>query len=150
MAQAFNPTVRKLRIAALCKGIEDKLEAVARQSIQELSSNVVKDTPLDTGFLRGSWQPSLNAPPNKKGANDPSGGRALADVAVAVADLKTGDKFWMLNNAAYARRLEYGFVGQDSLGRTYNQAGRFFVTTNVKRWAAIVRRIAAQLKDLRK
>jgi hypothetical protein len=148
MAQRFNPTVRKLRIASMVAGIERKLEAVARQSIQEISSNVVDDTPLDTGFLKGSWQPSLGAPKRDKGINDPGGAKAKADVAIAVAELRAGDTFYMINNAKYARRLEYGFVGQDSLGRSYNQQGRFFVARNVRRWRSIVKRIVAQLKDL--
>jgi hypothetical protein len=63
-----------------------------------------------------------------------------------VADMKAGDVFHMRNNAAYARRLEYGFVGPDSLGRVYNQAGRYYVSDTIKRWPLIVAAVAKDLK----
>ena len=34
-------------------------------------------------------------------------------------------------NVEYARRIEFGFVGTDSLGRTYNQAPRSFLRAAV-------------------
>lgn len=37
--------------------------------------------------------------------------------------------------APYAARIEYGFVGEDALGRRYEQAGRFFVTDNAEKFA---------------
>ena len=61
--------------------------------------------------------------------------------------MKAGLVFWMTNNAAYARRIEYGFVGEDSLGREYNQKGRFFVRKNIKRAKQIVSQL---VKDLQK
>jgi hypothetical protein len=53
--------------------------------------------------------------------------------------------FWMLNATVYAKRLEYGFVGTDSLGRYYNQPGRFFVTDTCKRWPQIVQKVTSDL-----
>jgi hypothetical protein len=38
----------------------------------------------------------------------------------------------------YARRLNYGFTGTDSLGRQYNQRGYFFVDLAAQRWQQIV------------
>lgn len=35
-------------------------------------------------------------------------------------------------NVEYARRVEFGFVGRDSLGREYNQKGQFFFTRGLK------------------
>ncbi|CAB4180576.1 hypothetical protein UFOVP1040_80 [uncultured Caudovirales phage] len=127
------------------KWADAKFEALVRQSIQEMCRTVVVATPVDTGFLRGSWQPSIGDPAAAKGSLDESGSKALADVAVIVTSLKPGDRFQMWNNAAYARRLEYGFVGEDSLGRHYDQKGRFYVTDSVKRWPQIVAKMAADL-----
>ncbi len=36
--------------------------------------------------------------------------------------------------APHAARYHYGFVGQDSLGRSYEQGGRFFVTANLPKF----------------
>jgi len=43
--------------------------------------------------------------------------------------------------------MNYGFVGQDSLGRTYNQAGFGFAEDAASKWPAIVAAEAAKLKD---
>lgn len=125
------------------------LAAVARQSIYALAFDVVTDTPVDLGFLRGNWQPSIGAipPPKETVALDPGGGLAAADLAVSLANLTLGDTFYYTNACVYARRLEYGFVGHDSLGRYYNQAGRYYVTNNVARWDEIVQAKAMELSQ---
>ena len=123
-----------------------KLDALARQSCQELSQRVVIDRPVDTGYLRGSWQPSLNEQKTVEQANlDKAGGYAISQASLTLTGMVAGDTYYMLNNAVYARRMEYGFVGKDSLGRSYNQAGRFFITQNVKRWRSIVTKTAKSL-----
>lgn len=101
--------------------------AVAIVSIQDLNEEVVARTPVLTGFLRGSWYAGLNGIPTGTGNLDPSGGGVIARVNLITANLKLGDVYFMVNNAVYAKRMENGFVGQDSLGRTYNQPGRAFV-----------------------
>lgn len=127
--------------------VKADLKAVARQSIYRLCFSVVSDTPVDTGFLRGMWQPSIGDMPEAKegAALDPGGALAAADLAVKIAALELGATFYYSNATVYARRLEYGFVGTDSLGRNYNQAGRFFVTNNVARWPSIVETTAIGL-----
>lgn len=123
------------------------LDALARQVCQEMAQQAVENTPVVVGFLRGSWQPSVGKMSLAQGAApDASGAAVSAKIAAVIADIKAGDVFYMMNNAVYAKRVEYGFVGQDSLGRTYNQKGRFFVTNTVKRWPLIVQQQAAALK----
>ncbi len=113
-----------------------KLDALARQTCFEMGQRVVQRTPVDTGFLRGSWQPSVGSPELAKGKLDPAGLSALSDLGVKVAGIKPGDAFFMLNNAAYARFIEYG---------TSKMAGRFFVTQTVKNWQNVVDEVAADL-----
>lgn len=126
---------------------EANLLALARQSIQELNEKVVATTPVDTGFLRGSWQPSIGQPGGGYG-----NGQKRSQISVTVNEaialtnsLKLGDYFFMTNNAVYARRIEYGFVGKDSLGRNYNQAGRYWINDAVKAWPTIVSKVAKEL-----
>ena len=138
MANANNGGVFKLSLQKWAGGVKDKLEAIARQSCMELAERVVNATPVDTGFLRGSWQPSIGGPA--------SFGAQAETIAAVVSGLKLGEVFMMRNNAVYAMRIEYGFVGTDSLGRHYNQQGRYFVTQNVAAWPTIVADMAEQLK----
>lgn len=127
-------------LSAWAARVAGRVDELARQSVQETARQVVVATPFDTGFLATSWQPSIGAEPR---TNPPSKG---ADYSAVAAGVTAGSVFWMVNNAAYARRLEFGFVGEDALGRYYNQPGRFYVRGVVARWAQIV---DAQARDLR-
>lgn len=113
------------------------LEALARQSAQELAERVVLATPVDTGFLRGSFQPSIGEPQAAKGQSDKSGSVALSSVSLAIAEMRLGDRFFLTNNADYALHVEYG---------TSRMAGRFYVGDNVKAWSSIVESVARQVR----
>lgn len=121
--------------------VEGQIDALARQSCQETASEVVKATPVDTGFLRANWQPSIG----DMKVTEPKIGGSGADIALVCSGLKAGDTFHMMNNVAYAKRLEYGFEGKDSLGREYHQAGRYYVRDTVARWPQIVETVAKGL-----
>lgn len=134
----------RLRLKAWGDAATGQLQALARQTCQEMAEQVHEATPLDIGFLRGSWQPSIKNKFEAAAATDnPS--VAIAAALEIAGQVVPGDTFVMTNNAAYAKRLEFGFVGEDRLGRTYDQAGRFYVTATVKRWREIVRAVAASL-----
>jgi hypothetical protein len=80
-------------------------------------------TPVDTGRLRASWQlePALEA-------------------------IHAGATVSIVTNVVYARRIDEGFVGVDSLGRHYHQRGVHMV----ERTIAALPEIAAQVeKDLK-
>lgn len=118
-------------------GANTKLDKLARQCCMEISERVVERTPVDTGFLRGSWQPSIGKPEDAKGDLDPGGALALSRISFVVTDVKVGDHFFMINNAAYARFVEHG---------TSKMAGRHFVSQTVKEWPSIVSQVARELK----
>ena len=124
-------------LAAWAKKSADKLDGLTRQCCQELSEKVVVSTPVDTGFLRGSWQPSIGAPSTKDSTKeDKTGGQALSDISLTITNVKAGDRYFLVNNASYARHVEYG---------THKMQGRFYVLSNVKKWRYIVTRVAKQL-----
>jgi hypothetical protein len=109
--------------------------------------------PVDTGFLRSSLQFTMGEanymlrenpnPDAAKGSLDSFSTEALITVLLG-ADL--GDAIEAVYTAAYARRLEYGFQGADSLGRVYNQAGRRFVGLAAQQWPKIVEDAIAEAK----
>jgi len=112
-----------------------KMDALARQTSQQVSENVIASTPVDTGFLRSSWQPSIGAPEAAKGAPGAQSQAANA-VALTVARMKAGQVYYLTNNANYAKHVEFG---------TSKMSGRFMVTDNVKRWPFVVESVAKDL-----
>lgn len=113
-----------------------QIEGIARQTCMEMAERVVRATPVDTGFLRGSWQPALNEPQMADGKPDPAGVQSIATVMAVGNAVKPGDRFYMLNNANYAKFVEFG---------TAKMAGRFYVQGTVKQWQAVVTQVAAEL-----
>lgn len=104
-------------------------------------------TPIDTGYLRSSLTLGKNGSiphgPNASYGSTYNDVRAL-DV---ISGMRLGDRVTMVYNAPYARRLEYGFVGYDSLGRYYNQAGRFWISAAGQKYVSIMRRAATRLRN---
>lgn len=58
------------------------------------------------------------------------------DAAVQTWDLTS--VLYLGWQAAYARRVNYGFTGEDSLGRTYNQSGSGFAESISANWSKYV------------
>lgn len=69
------------------------------------------------------------------------------DVGAVTTTLELGQPVWIGYQAIYARRQNYGFVGADSLGRVYNQAGSYFVEGAIANWQQIVAKAAAELQS---
>lgn len=67
------------------------------------------------------------------------------DFSLGVANLEPGKPAYIGWTAEYARRQNYGFVGTDSLGRTYAQAGFGFAEATAAKWPAIVKAEAAKI-----
>lgn len=74
-------------------------------------------TPVVTGTLRAGWQVEQIGP----------------------------DKWAIVNNVVYARRINYGFVGQDSLGRNYDQRGVHMVEQVIQELPDIAKRAVDNL-----
>jgi hypothetical protein len=127
------------QMQAATKAIEGKMLRVASEAIQDVLEAAqtpqapasrtgeafqVGKIPVDTAFLINSLT---------------SNGIAGAlSYTTALAGLKIGDIVRFAWTAPYALRIEHGFTGTDSRGRTYNQAGRFFVGHNAARFSEFV------------
>ncbi|CAB4122347.1 Bacteriophage HK97-gp10, putative tail-component [uncultured Caudovirales phage] len=132
----MSSTTIRAQIGKWKNATDAKIEGLARQVCFEMAERVVTKTPVDTGFLRGSWQPSIGEPQQASGVQDKAGAGALNAAAMVMSDVKAGDRFYMINNAKYARHVEYG---------TSKMAGRFYVSDTVKNWQAVVDQVAAEL-----
>lgn len=111
----------------------ERADAALRAIATDTVARVQELTPVDTGFLRSNWTAI------KQGDEEPVAGRAPPP-GVALADAHVGDVIVILNPTVYARRIEYGFVGEDKLGRHYNQTGRHMVGQTITEMPMIAER----------
>lgn len=112
----------RAQVEAWAEKAKRNLKAVAVETFQDIAEEVVTQWPVKTGFSRASWFAQVNTMPTGKAGT--AGG---AEYAAVAANFTLGDTLYFGNTAAYARRLELGFVGEDSLGRKYDQPGRYVV-----------------------
>lgn len=132
--------IRNMRLVA-ARAIQDVAEAA--QTPQTSSkftggSFIIGRIPVLEGVLRESLVTGKNGAGWVKGST--------SYLAVAT-NLQMGDVIQMYWDTPYGPRIEFGFRGTDSLGRTYRQAGRLFVTTAAKRWQEFVNKRAAEVRN---
>lgn len=107
-------------------------------------------TPVDTGNLRNSLVATVNgstATVTGPGASSSdSTFRSGAETSISnIMSAQIGDRISYMYNATYVLRVNYGFVGFDSLGRYYNQPGRFWIQSVGARYKSIMRAAATRL-----
>jgi hypothetical protein len=84
------------------------IEDVAKGTIRDLCKAIIDDTPVDTGRLRGNWQPDLNGFKDKASLiNYDKTGATIAKVDRVLSAFEIGDTFTMTNNLIYAPIIEY-------------------------------------------
>ena len=136
-------------IDAWTKETEQRMTAVWRQSIDDLAEVMNRTRanggrlPHLTGNLMRSLLASTSAMPS---TGEPDAKYSGQDVGLVTAGLQLDQTVWLGYQAIYARRLNYGFVGEDSLGRNYNQAGAHFLEAAIAEWPNIVRMAVSKIK----
>ena len=89
----------------LVKGISKTIEEIGTA----VGEDVVEATPVLTGFAKGNWRPSLNAPAAFPiTVLDPTGSGTKAKIAAVAARARPGDTLFIVNNAAYIGALNAG------------------------------------------
>ena len=146
-------------VEAWVREVEGGLLAIVQESTQEVVDLIKKpvgaggNMPVDTSFLQNSLQGSASSMPlvradHTGNGQPPERGNAV-QIEALIAGMKLGQTLYFGFTAAYALRQNYGFSGTDTLGRNYNQQGRFFVELAVQQWPQLVekyqRRLAAKL-----
>ena len=136
-------------VDAWTKETEDRMRRVWVAAIDDLADTMNKTRanggrlPHLTGNLMRSLLASTSAMP---ATGEPDAKYSGQDVGLVTAGLRLDQTVWLGYQAIYARRLNYGFVGEDSLGRTYNQAGAHFVEAAIADWPNIVRMAVSKIK----
>lgn len=145
---SFSATVKKFTIDA-----EKNTTLIFRDAAYKLAKEVITPRagggrndigpsasggflPSDTGNLGRSFSVSTTSMPKIDAGSASYLGNA--EVSFSISNAKAGDTLYMGFQAAYAPRQNYGFVGTDSLGRTYNQTGNYFVENAGAKWQQFV------------
>ena len=87
-------------LSARAAGLPARLSEAVAETAYEMRDQIQANAPVDTGNLRDSVMTAVGAFDAMVGAGAP-----------------------------YAARIEFGFYGMDSLGRSYNQAPRPYFST---------------------
>ena len=136
------------QISAWVSKSETRVNAVRNAAIDLLAAEMANTKPNGgrVPFLTGNLARSILA--STQGMPDQSEGPFPgSNVGLVTATLTADQPIWIGYQAAYARRLEFGFVGADSLGRVYNQQGNHFVSGAIADWPEIVRKAAAEIQN---
>ena len=136
-------------VDAWTKETEDRMRRVWVAAIDDLADTMNKTRanggrlPHLTGTLMRSLLASTAGPIPM---GEPGAKYAGTDIGLTTAGLQLDQTIWIGWQANYAHRLNYGFVGEDSLGRNYNQAGAHFVEGAIADWPNIVRMAVSKIK----
>lgn len=134
-------------IGEWAKQTQERIEAVHKRSVELLAEEMIRTKanggrlPVDTGNLARSQLASQVAMP--KTSEGPFSG---SNVGAVVATMDVTKPIYIGWQTRYARRQNYGFVGADSLGRVYNQAGNYFLEGAISQWPQLVAAAVADVK----
>ena len=133
-----------------CEQSEARMLAVFKRAVELLADELTYGrqnggrVPWVTGNMARSLTGALNSIVMTSAAETPPSGDAGA--AIAMASL--GDVIMLGYQAIYARRVDGGFVGQDSLGRNYNVEGANFVAYAATQWPVMVALAAEEIQAM--
>ena len=99
---------------------------VFRGAALEVTSAIIRRTPVMTGRLRGNWQTQLNRAPS--GTVTSHASKALSRSKAETSRANLTDSIYMVNNLPYAEVIERGRVGNK--GSEQAPQGMVAVTVN--------------------
>lgn len=129
----------KARMTAVYRTSADKMADRLRQTranggkLPHVTGNLMRS-------LRGSTSSAISVSTGKQEFTE-------QDVGLVIAGLQTDQEMWFGYQAAYARRVNSGFVGEDSLGRLYMQEGAHFVEDAMAMWDQFVKESAREVQN---
>jgi|SRR5210317_2226751 len=112
---------------------------VFRKSVFNMGNAIIRNTPVDTGRLRGNWQPSFNQPIQSKlnisgTSESPSPPeQTTVDKLQKLLEKYKGENFYFTNNLPYAYKQEVSNKNYKGFVRKYVKQFRDFLEINAKR-----------------
>lgn len=117
------------------RNADGAMEGVFKGSVQDLGEQWQRNMKVITGANRGSLTAGINNEPPDVDGSTRDGNEWIAEIAPA----ELGDTVLMRRTMAYSAREEFGFVGEDSLGRYYNTSGSGSMRRALQLWSSIVK-----------
>jgi len=144
-----------LELSEFTKMTDHKMLLVTKKVALQLFTDVIKDTPVDQGRLKGAWMPSVNKfdtsvwlTPDKSRKGQRSAD-SKAKIAGEFNTVKLGDTLTLSNNMDYAEVVEYGLYvpvnSEKVIGGFSAKAPAGMVGINLLRWQKKVDDIAKAL-----
>lgn len=133
-----------------CQEAEARMMAVFRRAVELLVDELTFGrhnggrVPWVTGNMVRSLAGELNGLVQTSSKDPPPAGDAGAKIAL----MNIGDVIHLGYQAIYARRVNYGFVGEDKAGNTYNQEGAHFVEYAAQMWPTMVQLAAEEIRAM--
>jgi len=120
-----NIRVLEKRLARVADRLSVAVAGLIGDIGEEIGNALVPATPVDTGFARANWRPSLNlaqlVPVTR---TDPTGSATVSRIAVVARQVQVGDTFHLTSNIPYIEALNEG---------SSPQAAKGFVQESVRR-----------------
>lgn len=113
-----------------------RLDTVLRRSVLEMTRDIVRKTPVDTGHARSNWFWGVYQVTSTDSAMSKNGAPSIARSNDFARSLRAGGVVYLTNNLPYIMALEFGSSQQAPAG---------MVRTTVSRWQSIVDRAARAL-----
>ena len=129
-----------LDLSKFSKLTEKKMETVDKKVFIDLSTAIIKDTPVLSGMLRNNWFPAINKfSDDETTIKDKSGEIAISRTVILSNKYKLGDILTLTNNLPYAPRIEF-------LKWSKIKAPRGMVRINITKWQSWVDKEARKVK----
>ncbi len=115
--------------------------AKIKKAFKGLASDIIYDTPADTGRLKNNWFPSINQGVTTTTKYTGAKGQA-ANARVDALKIKLGDTIYFTNNLDYAETIEFGMYPnppKNGTGKTVNgystKSPSGMVRKNIMKWS---------------
>ncbi|ASD90073.1 HK97 gp10 family phage protein [Salmonella enterica] len=136
--------------------VPEQLSGTSKKIAIDFFSGVIRDTPVDTGRLRGNWQCTRGEPASGElDVTDKSGQETINKMVQTVDSAKGDFVAYLTNNLAYAAVAEFG-LWKDKDGKPANgpktthgysiQAPSGMVGLNVSRINIYIKQAIAEMK----
>ncbi|EAQ6131924.1 HK97 gp10 family phage protein [Salmonella enterica] len=136
--------------------VPEQIAGMEKKITIDLFSGVIRDTPVDTGRLRGNWQCTIGEPASGElDVTDKQGQETINKMVQTVDTARRDFVAYLTNNLAYAPVAEFG-LWKDKDGKPANgprtisgystQAPFGMVGLNVSRINHFIRQAIAEMK----
>lgn len=97
------------RLDRISERLNRGIERLMAEVIGAIGEELVPATPVDTGFARANWRPSLNAPTESTiSFLDPTGAATVSRIKTAGRRWRVGNVFYIVNHTPYIPNLIAG------------------------------------------